>query len=396
MQPHQRQEERVMRSTALLAIMVGIVPALGAEFQTAQVKRGTITLAVRASGTLEPENPVEVGAQVTGVVEKLEVDYGQRVEKGAVLARLDQRPFQLRVEAAQALLERAKAELQLAEVQRQAAQEAYGRVRAAQEKGAASAEDVQARKTQAEVAAAQVLIRKADVQAAAVEVRKAQADLDYTVIRAPIQGIVIDRRVNLGQTVAAKLDAPSLFLLAPDLLRLEIWVAVPERDIGLIQRGTPASFSVDALRGKVFTGKVKEVRANATLAQGRVTYTVVVRAAAPEEALLPYMTADVRFDVGKHEDVLLVPTAALRWRPLPEQVVPQSREAYKEWRYQDRDRELKQNGLVWALEKSGLVRPVAVWLGASDGRVTEVTGEGLTEGLTIVVGLAGIPLFPDR
>jgi HlyD family secretion protein len=389
------------RFLALVAVTAWTGAALAADppertkFQTAKVKRGDLPLFIHASGTLEPEEVIDIGAQVSGVVEKVEVEIGATVEKGAVLARLDATLYKLRVEVARAGLDRTKAELKLAEVQRQVAADRLDRLRKAG--NVVAPEDLQAAQAQVETTTVQVLVRQAELKAAEAALKEAETNLDYTVIRSPIKGVVLDRRVNPGARVTADLSAPSLFLVAPDLAKLELWLSVPEGDIGQIKKGQPVSFTVPAHPDRVFGGKVEKIRLNATMTQNVVTYTVVVQTDNTNRFLLPYMTGLARIaDGSKRENVFLVPNEALKWRPLPEQVVPEAREAYKDWRYHSRDRELKQSGLVWVVEKSGLVRPVAVRLGKSDWTVTEITAGELPEGTPVVVGLEGMPLFPER
>src|SRR5262249_33498403 len=152
-------------------------------------------------------------------------------------------------------------------------------------------------------------------------------ELSYCTIRSPTKGVVIDRRVNVGQAVTAALNAPSLFLIAKDLKKLEIWASVGEADVVQVRKGQPAQFRIDAFPKSQFRGHVSQIRLNATVAQNVVTYTVVVAVDNADGNLLPYLTADVRIETGRHEKVLLVPNAALRWRPQLAQVVPQERAA---------------------------------------------------------------------
>lgn len=209
----------------------------------------------------------------------------------------------------------------------------------------------------------------------------------------------MDRRVNIGQTVVASLNAPSLFLIAKDLKRMQVWASVNEADIGNIHPGQPVRFTVDAYPGRTFRGAVDKVRLNATMTQNVVTYTVEINTDNSDGKLLPYLTANVAFEVTKQEDVLLVPNAALRWLPMPQQVVPDARQ---EFASASRRKPVatqpaavgaapsaagRTQGQVW-IQDGGFVRPVVVKVGLSDGSMTEVQGDHLSEGTEVVVGEA--------
>ena len=230
---------------------------------------------------------------------------------------------------------------------------------------------------------------------AAATLKRAQQNLDYCTIKSPVRGVIIDRRVNIGQTVVSSLNAPSLFLLAKDLKRLQVWVAVNEADVGNIRPGQPVTFTVDAFPGQVFQGEVGKMRLNATMTQNVVTYTVEVVTDNSDGKLLPYLTANMRFNVSNRTGVLLVPNTALRWTPTPDQMAavsagktgkkppgegasgsgPATRPAQEE----------SGRGTVWTPE-GDLVKPVSVRLGMSDGTMTEVQGEQLKEGTLVVIG----------
>ena len=172
--------------------------------------------------------------------------------------------------------------------------------------------------------AAIVQSRNAVAQAQAT-LQRGQRNLSYCTIKSPVKGVIIDRRVNIGQTVVSSLNAPSLFLIAKDLKRMQVWVSVNEADVGSIHPGQPVSFTVDAYPGKIFRGEVGKIRLNATMTQNVVTYTVEVITDNSSGKLLPYLTANAQFELSQHNNVLLVPNAALRWCPQPEQVTPKFR-----------------------------------------------------------------------
>ena len=230
------------------------------------------------------------------------------------------------------------------------------------------------------------------------DLAEADAHLGYTTIRSPVQGVILDRRVNLGQSVAAGPGVPSLFLIAKDLGRLEIWSSVNEADIGSIHEGQVVRFTVSSLPRESFEGKVSQIRLNASMNQNVVTYTVVVSVDNSSRRLLPYLTARLTFEVQVRRDVLLVPNAALRWQPRVQNVVAEARETYAlSLRRRAPDKgdpgsadpahpdEPNGGFLIW-LEQGELVRPVEVRVGLSDGVLTQISADGLSEGTAVVVG----------
>jgi HlyD family secretion protein len=214
----------------------------------------------------------------------------------------------------------------------------------------------------------------------------AQRDLDFCTIRSPVRGVIIDRRVNIGETVVSSLNAPSLFLIAQDLTRMQIWVSVNEADVGRIQPGAPVTFTCDAFPGRKFAGTVGKVRLNATMTQNVVTYTVEVNMDNSDNVLLPYLTANVRFTVEQETNALLVPNAALRWSPQSlAQIAPDARSQKLD---PPSDESAPAMGIVWV--KSGeYVRPLEVKLGTSDGVNTAVAADSLGEGDEVVFGASG-------
>jgi HlyD family secretion protein len=229
--------------------------------------------------------------------------------------------------------------------------------------------------------------------------KRALQNLSYCTIVSPVKGVIIDRRVNIGQTVVSSLNAPSLFLLAKDLKRLQVWVSVNEADIGHIKPGQPVTFTVDAYPGEVFSGEVGKVRLNATMTQNVVTYTVEIITDNSSGKLLPYLTANVNFIVGEAKNVLLVPNLALRWTPQVDQVVAEFRGATPKKAKKAKTpapvkpeakagQEQRARGVVY-VPQGTLVRPVQVDLGLSDGSLTEVSSPELKEGTSVVVGELG-------
>jgi HlyD family secretion protein len=220
---------------------------------------------------------------------------------------------------------------------------------------------------------------KKSVLRAQEALKKAETNLGYCTIKSPVKGVIIDRRVNIGQTVVASLNAPSLFLIARDLKRMQVWASVNEADIGRIHVGLPAAFKVDAFPDEVFSGVVTQIRLNASMTQNVVTYTVVVSTNNENLKLLPYLTANLQFRVDQRDDVLLVSNAALRYRPVPDRVDPEYLGDYLDQRRRKPTvaelrpgKQVSDNiGTVW-IEENGYLRPIRIRTGLTDGNVTEV------------------------
>lgn len=386
------------------------------SFRTAPVIRGDLQASISATGTVEPEEVVDVGAQVAGKIVAFGkdkdgkiVDYGSVVEAGTVLAQIDDALYAADVATAKAQLAQAKANVQRAEAdlgQLKAklyqAERDWLRAKKLGPSDALSQADYDAALSAYEIAKANVnvgqaaLVQAKDAVAQAeAALRRAMQNLDYCTIRSPVKGVIIDRRVNIGQTVVASLNAPSLFLIAKDLTRMQVWAAVNEADIGNIRPGQPVTFTVDAYPGEVFQGVVGKVRLNATMTQNVVTYTVEVHTDNPDGKLIPYLTANLKFILAERQNVLMVPNAALRWLPQPEQIAPEFRQEFQERGGSPGTRPAlaakkgkeEGQGTVW-VPQGKYVRPVRVRLGPSDGSMTEVAAPELKEGLQVVVASA--------
>ena len=292
------------------------------SFLTAVVKRGDVAATISSSGTIEPSETVDVGAQVAGRITAFgtdlhgqTIDYNSVVEKGAVLAKIDDSVYAADLSVAKAgeltavaTLEQMNAKLDQAGAEWKRAQELYLNKLMSQV-------DYDTDKANYEVARANVSVASSGIAQAQADLDKAQRNLDFCIIKSPVTGVIIDRRVNIGQTVVSSLNAPSLFLIAQDLTKMQIWVAVNEADVARIKPGAPVVFTCDAFPGRQFEGTVGKVRLNATMTQNVVMYTVVVNTENADKVLLPYLTANVEFTVGKQTNALLVPNAALRWSP---------------------------------------------------------------------------------
>jgi HlyD family secretion protein len=271
------------------------------RFRTAAVEQGRIESVVSATGTVRPVTQVEVGSQVSGTVAELYADFNSRVRKGQVLCQLDPASFRARAVQAEAAVSRAEAAL--LDAQRQ-----FRRAKELLPQNYVSQADVEA----AEVAVKQ---READLKQARAQLDVARVDLANTTIRAPIDGVVISRSIDRGQTVAASLQAPRLFVIANDLQSMQIETRIDESDIGVIHRGLPSTFTVDAYPDLTFRGEVDQVRLEPITEQNVVTYTTVITTRNPDLRLRPGMTANVSVLIARRDDVTKVPNAALRFRP---------------------------------------------------------------------------------
>src|SRR5712692_2864701 len=296
----------------VLAAAVGIFFLIGsrgkpeAKYRTAAVDKGNITQTVTATGAVSAVITVKVGSQVSGIISKLYVDFNSQVKKDALLAELDPTPFQEKVNAAEAALQKALVDERNSAIglRRQTALKAEGLAPQADFDGAQATYDS----------------ARASVAQANAALKQTRTDLSYTKIVAPIDGVVVDRQYDVGQTVAASFQAPMLFQIAQDLTKMQVATDVSESDIGRVQMGEPVRFTVDAFPERQFRGKVSQIRLIATVNQNVVTYPVIVEVPNPDLLLRPTMTANVTIDVAVVHDVLRIPNAALRWKP--EGVVP--------------------------------------------------------------------------
>lgn len=366
------------------------------DYRTAELTRGGLLVSINATGTVEPEEVIDVGAQVAGRIISFgkdakgkTVDYGSPVEAGTVLARIDDSLYAAEVAQAEAQLMANKAGLQKAKADLTRTELDWQR---AQKLGASEAlaqSSYDAYHSAYQSAAAQVAVSEAAIRQAEAALARARRNLGYCTITSPVKGIIIDRRVNTGQTVVASLNAPSLFLLAKDLNRIQVWVAVNEADIGRIKPGMPVSFTVDAFPGKSFKGEVKKIRLNAAMNQNVVTYTVEITTNNADGRLLPYLTANVVFEIEQLDNVLQAPNAALRWSP-PAPDGEKKNGAKKEGGKRKKEQpgeNGKKTGALWVLDENKKPRKIEVGIGASDGVNTMVEGPELKEGLTVITGI---------
>ncbi len=370
-------------------------------FRTGEVTMGDLQKTISASGTVEPEELVDVGAQVNGPIVAFgkdasgkEVDYGAPVTEGMVLARIDDAIYTASLRQAEAQVMQAKANLMNAKAQKiqlQAkmtlAKNNYERSVRLRPENVIAESEYDSAKAEFEAASANLnaadsAIAQAEAQIASAEASRdsARRNLEYCTIKSPLQRVIIDRRVNIGQTVVSSMSASSLFLIAKDLKKMEIWVSVNEADIGNIFMGQKAQFKVDAFPGRVFYGKVCKIRLNASMSQNVVTYVVEVATDNKDGKLLPYLTANVDFVLDERQNVKLAPAAALRYMPDEALVQESQLDLYQE-------RLARKARLVWTL-RDGKLFAIKVKTGLSNGLLTEIVEGDIQPGDKLVTGVA--------
>ena len=416
----------MIAAAGVLAVGLGAWTALrgpaNPQYRTAPVESGDIASTVSATGTPNAVVTVQVGSQVSGNISALYADFNTPVKKGQVVARIDPQIYQARVDQARATLNaeqtavvNAQAQIEKANADVANAQAAVANAKAnavhaqsavtdakskldrrlqlvkdgvmSQEDGETAqstydqavasldAANAQVTAAQDNVNAAQAEVRvadtglasaKAQVSQAQASLAQAQADLDHTYITAPVDGVVVSRNIDVGQTVAASLQAPTLFTIAQDLTKMQVDTNVSEADVGRVRVGMPATFTVDAYPGQVFRGTVTSIRKAAINVQNVITYDVVIGFSNPDQKLFPGMTANVKILVDEHYNALKIPSAALRFRPEGAKVKPGANQ-------------------VWVLDEHNQPKPVPVTLGITDGATTEVTGGALKQGDRMIV-----------
>ncbi len=285
------------------------------RFRTGKIERGPITATVSATGTLNPVTSVQVGTQVSGQIKELYVDFNSPVKKGQLIARIDPETFEYRVRQAQADADAARSAQNRSQVSLVNAQRELNRTKELVAKNFVSSAELDAKQAAFDLAQADVRNAQAVVAQREASLASARVDLGRTEIRAPVDGVVIKRSVDVGQTVAASLQAPELFIIAKDLRDMQVETSIDEADVGRIRLGQRASFTVDSFPGRNFSGEAKQVRKAAQNVQNVVTYTVLVTANNDAGQLMPGMTANVRIVTDTRESVLKAPNAALRFRP---------------------------------------------------------------------------------
>jgi HlyD family secretion protein len=377
------------------------------QYKTAALTRGSLKSTVSATGTLQAVRTVQVGTQASGQISQIYVDFNDHVKKGQLLARIDPTLQQQAVEDAQAQLDKAQATLT-------AAQEDYNRNKSLFDARVLTAQEFETSKSNFSV-------QTAAVKSAQIAVDRARQNLSYTSIYSPIDGVIVERNVDVGQTVAASLSAPQLFLIANDLSEMQILASVDESDIGQIKDNQPVQFTVQSYPSQQFSGTVKQVRLQSTTTDNVVNYTAVVAVKNDGGKLLPGMTATVAFTTASATDVLTVPSAALRIKPTAAMLSEagagagsasgggrtrasagttsggaSNRPAQASGQPQSANRSAQAGprtppsniATLWYVDSAKTLHMARVQTGLSDGQKTEVTGKNLQEGMQVVVSVA--------
>lgn len=358
----------VLLSLAAVLVVLFWSKENGPKFRTDKVSRGAIISAVTATGTVNAVTTVLVGTQASGTIRQLYADFNSPVRKGQVIAQIDPATFEAQVDQAKANLMSAQANLEKTEATLTDAKRSLGRNRELFSSHLIARSDVDTAETNYDIAKAQVTAAKAQVSLADAALRTALTNLGYTRIVSPVDGIVVSRNVDIGQTVAASFQTPTLFTIARDLTKMQIDANVDEADIGRIKVGQQVDFTVDAYPDTAFKGTVSQIRNAPITVQNVVTYDVVIKVDNREARLKPGMTANVSIIISSKNNVLKVPNAALRFRV--SEKIPGG--------------EQKKGPGIWTLE-NGKTRRIAVSTGISDGNYTEVVSDSLKEGEQVII-----------
>ena len=429
-------------AAAVAYYQFGAVEAEAPTLRSAEATRGAIVSTVEATGRLEAVVTVQVGSQVSGSIKTLYADFNSTVREGQIIAELDPSLFVTQVEQAEATVARLEAEVERAKIQAGDTQIKLRRARELFEKQLVPENDLETAQSSARMAGSSVTAAEAQVEQARASLNQAQVNLSHTVIRAPIDGVVIARNVDIGQTVAASMSAPTLFVLAQDLGQMRVNASIDESDIGNIQPGQSVRFRVDAYPTETFSGAVSQVRLEPEVVQNVVSYVTIVDVPNPDLRLKPGMTAAVTIETARTDDVVRVPNAALRFQPTEEvfaalgqtlpggtgaragddpepganerdaarvtDAAPEQRVALRERMQQMSPEEREQmragssetgrgraqgdvmdqgdRAVVWVLEEGALAR-VPVRTGISDGTQTAVVGGALEPSSQVVTGV---------
>lgn len=392
----------------------------GIQYKTEMIDKGNIEALVITTGSLTPVNIVDIGSQVSGKIEKLNVDFNSEVKEGQIIAELEKTSFLIRVQQNEANYQSAQARLEKEKVTLGSKKKKYDRSLELFEKNLISYEEKESAETQYLSARTDLQSAESGLKQAKSQLDSSKVDLAYTIIKSPIDGIIINRNINKGQTVAASFQAPVLFQIANDLSKMQVECDVDEADIGKIKEGQKVRFTVDAFPDESFTGKMSQVRYSPEIIQNVVTYTTIVEVENPDKKLMPGMTATVSVIIGEAKNKLLVPNSALRFTPQlssdemktiyedmrkerdksgalqvngptegnHEKKSSQSRTQFSNKTGQGRQEDLRKNASrVWIMDGNGKIKPVTIKTGVTDNSYTEVTGGNLKEGQKVITAV---------
>jgi HlyD family secretion protein len=385
----------------------------GPLYELTAVDKGTVTALVDTTGTLNPVTIVDIGSQVSAKIEKIYVDFNSQVKAGQVLAELEQLNFQTKVQQNEANYSSSVAALEKSKVTLENAKKKHDRAKSLFEKELLSYEEFETTEVQYFSAKADLQSSEARLEQAKAQLDTSKVDLTYTIIKSPIDGVVINRAVNVGQTVAASLQAPVLFQVANDLTKMQVECSVDEADIGRVKEGQTALFTVDAFPDDRFAGIVKQVRYSPEVIQNVVTYTTIVDVVNPDMKLRPGMTATISIVVGEAKNALRVPNSALRFQPSAEvmqalfeemrrEMQAKRAQAGEEEGQQEKKRlqgnfqmgqgtrgtgsRMRDRARVWTMDETGKLKMVFIRTGVTDNTYTEIVGGDIKEGQEIITG----------
>lgn len=348
------------------------------QFRTAKVTKGSLSASVTATGTLSAVTTVAVGTQVSGTIKEMYVDYNSPVKNGQLIALIDPETFQAQVNQARANLNLARANLRKSEVALEDAERNFRRYKTLIEKELIAKSEFDTSQTNLDTAKAQVEASKAQVLQSEAALKVAEINLAHTRIISPVDGVVISRSVDAGQTVAASFQTPTLFSIAKDLTKMQVVSSIVEADIGMVKKGQLVEFTVDAYRESVFKGKVSEVRIAPITVQNVVTYEVIILVDNLEHKLKPGMTANVSIIVDSRDDVIKIPNSALRFK-MPETTQQKDKQPQPQ-----REQKRGVGTSVWII-KNDKPQKVAIKTGISDGQFTEVISGEIKEGDEVII-----------
>jgi HlyD family secretion protein len=418
-----RKTRFVMKFPLKTAIVLVVLGAVGAaysplrtywnnrhrpRYRLAEVTRGPIIAVVNSTGIVQPEVSVSVGSFVSGPIERVYVDFNAEVKKGQLLAKIDPRIYEAAVARDEAVLATRQADLKRVEALLQQAANDLERAEGLYKRGLMSDTEIDQFRFNHLSLKAQLAVAETSIDSALAGLENSEANLEYTLIRSPVDGVVINRKIDQGQTLAAQFQTPELFVVAPDLrTRMHVLASVDEADIGLVREAQrnnlPVTFTVDAYPDDLFKATIFQVRMSSTTTQNVVTYPVVLTAPNPELKLMPGMTASLSFQVDEAENTLRIPNAALRFYPPLEQVRPEDRpllegvdaardddenatSAKRSAADKNASRRSRHRRHVWVTEGAYL-KAVEVVTGISDSRYTQLKSDKLTEGQQLVTGI---------
>jgi HlyD family secretion protein len=358
------------------------------QYKAVPVERRRIVGRVTASGTLSALVTVQVGTQVSGRIQKLAADFNSPVKKGQLVAKIDAQLFEAAEQQAQANYLSAKAGVATAEASALNADKQYARTKALRDQNLAAQADLDTAEANVAISHAAIDAARAGIAQVLASLHQAQVNLSYTNIVSPIDGVVISRSVDVGQTVAASLSAPTLFTIAQDLTKMQVDTNVAEGDVGRLQVGMKTLFNVDSFPGQQFLGKIRQIRNAATTVQNVVTYDAVIDVDNPDLKLRPGMTANVTVVYAERRGALSVSNAALRFRPPPSlarnTAAPDDSRRRGRMGAQSPDGSVSEARTLWVLH-NGAPEPATVHIGLSDGSITEVVDGDVNEGDQVVV-----------